>query len=434
MRSTECISPGYRDNPRYQGTPPISKGAIMTRFTKAFILLLLAALFIPETADAQLLKRLKDRAKERVEKKVEDKADQAVDKAVDEAAEDVESAAKSAFERRSRAEALDLGPNAVGPADAPHVRYRSTTSMNLGMLGRMARFLGKELETQSETVSISGLRQRTDAGDQSTILDLENGSMIMLDHEKRQYTVMTFDEMVERMDDALAEMKNQDDQPEQADGSGQEIDADVEFDMSVERTGRAESINGAPSEQLLLTMRADFDIQGTDENGEEASVRGTTYALVDTWTSSDIAGLKTIQNFERYAGEQMGASLQQSDFGSSLQAMGMDPRTGELIEEAGKEMQKLDGLVVRSTTHLILVPEGQALDVEAALNPPSGQEGGGANAFAQMAAGTEEGGNAAPAEQVTLMRITTQISDLQVDPLPADHFEITPDYKKVDLF
>ncbi len=407
----------------------------MNRFTKAFILLLLAAFFLPETADAQLLKRLKDRAKERVEQKVEDKADQAVDRAVDEAAEGVENAAVSAFERRSQAKELNLGPNAAGPANAPHVRYRSTTSMNLGMLGRVARFLGKEIENQSETISIGGDRQRTDTENQSTIIDLGNGSITMLDHQKRQYTVMTFDEMVERMDAAVDEMKAQAERQEQPDTDRPDVEGDVSFDFAMDRTGKTESINGSPSEQILLTLRADFDVQATDdESGEEARVKGTTYALVDTWTSRQIAGLGTIQDFQRRMAEKMGASLQQSDLGASFAAMGMDSRMGELIQEAGKEMQELDGFVVSSTTHLILVPEGETLDVEAALYPPGGNQGGRADALARMSADAEGGGNAPPAQQVTLVRITNQVSDLQVDPLPADHFNIPPDYKKVDLF
>lgn len=407
--------------------------ATMNRITRLLILLVLAALVLPDTADAQLLKRLKDRAKERVEKRVEDKADEAVDKAVDKAADNVEDAAMSAFERRTTPEALNLGENADGPADAPYVRYRSTTSMDLGAMGKMARLFGKELEHQTETVSFSGQRQRTDDENQSTIIDLESNSMIMLDHKNRQYSMWTFSDMAERLDEAMTQMQGQAGQ-EQPAPNREDLETEISFDMSVDRTGRKESINGSPSEQLLLKLRADFDIQAKDESGEEAHVRGTTYALIDTWTSREIAGFETIQGFQRSMGEKMGASFAEGDVGSSLEAMGMGPQLGMLMQEASKELQELDGFVVRSTTHLVLVPEGEELDVEAALRPSSGDAAGSANALAAMAAGMEDGENAAPAQQVTLMRITTQVSDLQVDALPDDHFAIPPDYKKVDLF
>lgn len=409
----------------------------MKRITNLLILLLLAAVVFPGTADAQLLKRIKERAKERVERKVEDKADQAVDSAVDEAAEGVEDAAASAFERKTRAEDLNLGPNATGPANAPQVRYRSTTSMNLGALGRMARLFGKEIENQSETIAISGERQRTDADNQSTIIDLDTGNFVTLDHERRQYSVWSFDEMMQRMDEAVAEMEKQAEapaaQPQTEQRSDeQDVEADVEFDMSVDRTGRKETINGAPSEQVLLTIRADFDVRSTDESGQEESVQGTTYALVDSWTSSELAGIETINDFQRRMAGQMAADLQASETGASISAMGLDPRMGELMKEAGEELEALDGMVVRSTMHLVLVPEGQELDVEAVLNPTDA--GGDAGALEQMAANAEAEGDASPTQQFTLLRVTTQVSDLQIEPLPDDYFEVPADYKKVDLF
>ena len=415
----------------------------MRRLTNLLILLLLAAVVLPDTADAQLLKRLKDRAKERIEKNVENKANDAVDKAVDDAvdkaADGVEDAAMSAFERKTQPKELNLGENASGPADAPHVQYRSVTSMDLGALGRMARLFGKELEHQTETVSISGLRQRTDSENQSTIIDLEEGRMIMLDHEKRQYSVFSFSEMAERMDEALAEMKAEAERQDasaadQGDADDQpDVETDVKLDMSVDRTGRTETINGSPSEQLLVKMRADFDVKGTDESGEEASFRGTTYALVDTWMAKDIAGLQTIQNFQREMGERMGETLAESDAGESLAAMGVSSQIGTVMEEAGKEMQALDGFVVRSTMHLILVPEGQELDVEKALSPSNGDQADSAAALAQMNASSDTDAEP-PAEQVTLLRTVTQVGDLAVTPLPDDHFDVPSDYTEVDPF
>lgn len=215
----------------------------MSYLKTLLLLLVLVAFVLPDTADAQLLKRIKDRAKERVESKVEDKADQAVDKAVDEAAEGVESAAASAFERRTRPEELNLGPNETGPATADVVQYRSTTSMDLGALGRMARLFGKEIEHQTETITLSSKRQRTDSENESTIIDIDQGRMFMLDHEKRQYSTFSFQEMMDRMEAARAEIASAAEQDADAD-----VDMDMEVDFDVERTGRSEVVNGTPAE------------------------------------------------------------------------------------------------------------------------------------------------------------------------------------------
>lgn len=402
----------------------------MTHIRNLFLLLLLSALALPNTADAQLLKRLKERAQDRIEDRAERKAEQAVDKAVDEAAESVEDAAASAFERRTRAKELNLGANAEGPANAAQVRYVSTTSMNLGAIGRIGRLFGRDLENTTETVAISGNRQRTDSGNESTIIDLDGFRMITIDHEKKQYWEMSFQAMMERMDAALAEMKDQKVAAEQQAGDQPEVKGDVKFDFSLDKTGRTDIVNGTPSEQVILTVRADFELEGENEEGQQEQVRGTTYAVMDTWNSKQLAGIETIQAFSLRMGEKMGDTMQKTEIGPSLAAMGLDPRTSDVMDKAAEEMQKFDGMTVRSTMHLVLVPEGQALDVDAVLNPANA--GGGR--MAQLAAAAEANEGEGPGQQMTLLSITTQLSDLQVDPLPADYFDVPAGYKQVDLF
>lgn len=54
-------------------------------------------------------------------------------------------------------------------------------------------------------------------------------------------------------------------------------------------------------------------------------------------------------------------------------------------------------------------------------------------AMVQRAESTDDDAGA-PTKQVTLLRVTTHISDLRVDPIPASAFEIPSDYTQVDLF
>jgi len=422
----------------------------MKRIRNLFILLILAALIGPQTADAQLLKRAKERAQKRIEERLQRKADDAVDDAVDEAADGVEDAARSAVERRideaSKPVELNLGPNASGPANAAHVRYVSSTTMDLGALGTVARLLGQDLGNLSQTVSLSGLRQRSDEGTTSTIIDLENDRMISLNHEKKQYSVLTFAEMAEKMDEAAAAMRDQ----AKAEGAvssqdteagsdteeGSDVEADFTFDMSVDRTGNVQTIHGSPSEQVLLAVRTDFEVQGEDDQQEETSVRGVMFALVDTWTTKEIAGSETMEKFQLAMAQKMGEEVGKTDIGAAIGAIGQDPRLGASMAKASEEMQNLDGMPVRSTMHFILAPEGHQLDVQAALQPPADQSSGGMSGLAQMAEGMEANGGEAGeiSQQMTLLRITTQISDLQVDPIPDDFFDIPADYSQVDVF
>jgi hypothetical protein len=416
----------------------------MKRIRNLFILLILAALIGPQTADAQLLKRAKERAQKRIEERLQRKADDAVDDAVDEAADGVEDAARSAVERRideaSKPAELNLGPNASGPASAAHIRYVSSTTMDLGALGTVARLLGQDFGNLSQTVSLSGLRQRSDEGTTSTIIDLENDRMITLDHEKKQYSVLTFAEMAAKMDEAAAAMKDQ----ANAEGAvssqdaeaGSDAEADFTFDLSVDRTGNVETIHGSPSEQVLLAVRTEFEVEAEDDQEEKTSVRGVMYALVDTWTTKEIAGSETMEKFQLAMAQKMGEEVGKTDIGAAIGAIGQDPRLGASMEKASEEMQNLDGMPVRTTMHFILAPEGHQLDVQAALQPPADQSSGGMSGLAQMAESMEANGGEAGeiSQQMTLLRITTQISDLQVDSIPDDFFDIPADYSQVDVF
>ncbi|HEX7071962.1 MAG TPA: hypothetical protein VF190_14200, partial [Rhodothermales bacterium] len=358
----------------------------MMRIKSLIVLLIAAAFVLPQSADAQLLKRLKERAQERIQKNVEEEA---------------ADAATGAIERKmSESEELNLGPNASGPANAPYLRYTNTTSVDLGALGKVASLFGQKLNKIQETVALSGDYQRSDTETNSTIIDLENDRFITLDHERKTYTIMTFEQMVEHMEQAMAQAQEgmaEAQAEEAATADDDDVEGDVQFDVKVEKTGKRESVNGTPAEQVLLTIRADFEVKGTDDEGNTEEAKGTAYALVDSWTTKALAGSATLEAFQRRMGEKMGAEMRDSNLGTSLSAMGLDPRMSGLMTEAGRELEKLEGAVVRSTMHLILVPEGQELDVQAALDGTTDEN----------------------AQQATLAKITTQISDLKLEPIPA---------------
>ena len=64
----------------------------MKTFLKYTLLVVLAACLMPQNADAQLLKKLKERAERRAQQKIESRANRAVDNAVDGAEDAIEGA------------------------------------------------------------------------------------------------------------------------------------------------------------------------------------------------------------------------------------------------------------------------------------------------------------------------------------------------------
>ena len=404
--------------------------------------LLIAGLLLAgsvQDAEAQIWKRAKDRAKKRLNERVEQKTDEAVDKTVDKAVdkgeEGIESAIEGAFARMGEKAAqeqmveFDLGPNATGPAGASQVQYRSATSVNYGgKLGALTATLmgGQGFGNALETVTMTANYQRTDEGDNSTIVDLENERFIMLNHAAKTYVEKTFDEMAEeaaaQLDAAKKGASSQ--QPDDED-----VDLDAQYSVTTDRTGQRESINGSDAEQILLQVQ--LDVSGTDKETGETGEAGI-HVISDLWMTDELAGYKTMQQFNQRMGEAFGESIRgvsTSDFITMMAQMGQDPRLGASVQKASDEVAKVPGMPVRSTIYLVLAPTGAEIDVEKAMQPAEEGEGG-LEGLMKLAESMDESGSGEVQEQVTLLSITTQIADLQ--PNSDVSFEIPEDYTPAD--
>ena len=85
----------------------------------------------------------------------------------------------------------------AGPV-AADVTYEEQTTM-----GGLMQMMGMGKPTKS-TTRVSGDFMRTDNGDQATITDLAGEKIITLDTKKKTYSVMTFAEMKQKMQQAMA--------------------------------------------------------------------------------------------------------------------------------------------------------------------------------------------------------------------------------------
>ena len=408
----------------------------MKKLTRTLCLLLMALLMAGavQDADAQIWKRAKERAKKKIDERVERRTDEAVDKAVDKGEEGLEDAVNSAVARMGEAaaeeqvEQYDLGPNATGPAGAAQVQYRSVTSIDFGGgLGALSRMVGQGMGNTLETVTVTSTHQRTDDEETSTVVDVEDERFIMLNHARKEYTEKTFAEMAEEAAEQVEAAKES--VAKERDRADEDVDVETDFAVTTDRTGRKEAVNGSDAEQILLHIQ--LDVSGTDkETGETGEA--AMHAIVDLWMTDELAGYKTMQQFQRQMGEAFGASVtgaSSADFAGMFAQMGQDPRLGSSLEKAAEEMGKMPGIPVRSAIYLVLAPADAEIDVEKAMAAPETGEGGLAGLM-KMAENMDQNGSGEVTEQLTLLTLTTQIADLQ--PTSDASFDIPEGYKRVD--
>jgi hypothetical protein len=93
-------------------------------------------------------------------------------------------------------------------------RYDETTQITGGTIVSMMKFVGafskdakKSTDPITSTVLVQGNRMARINPDHTEIIDLDKETITTIDHKKKQYTVMTFDQMKQQMEEATKKAK-----------------------------------------------------------------------------------------------------------------------------------------------------------------------------------------------------------------------------------
>ena len=180
--------------------------------------------------------------------------------------------------------------------------------------------------------------------------------------KKKTYYDIGFDEMM-----SLLEASMQDTQREIEET--QEEMPEVEFDLSVEDMGESANIAGYPANRKLMRIEMKFTSEQTDADGNTEVSDGKFYVLIDMWVSSEVDGYDVMNAYAQNYSESIGESFSPKNGGFTgiAQMMEQDPRIGPAMERAQKEIQKIDGLALKSTSYFIIGPPNQELDVAAVM-------------------------------------------------------------------
>src|SRR5258708_4078367 len=94
--------------------------------------------------------------------------------------------------------------------------YQETTQITGGSIMGMMKFAGafsKQARQAGDpivnTVMVKGNRMMRANKDRTEIIDLDAGTVTIIDHLKKQYTTMTFEQMRQQMEAAMAKAKAQ---------------------------------------------------------------------------------------------------------------------------------------------------------------------------------------------------------------------------------
>lgn len=222
--------------------------------------------------------------------------------------------------------------------------YQETAQMTGGSLYNVLRsvpLLGRSVRDPIvSTHIIKGNRMATLTKDRVSVIDLDKESITTIDIPKKTYSVMTFAEMKQAMEDALKQM-----QARQKSGQA-DPNVQANFKVSAKTTGQTKTVQGLSAQEMLIDMALEGANTKTGESGEMNITADTWYAPVP--------GYDEVKEFHKRMAVKLGYV-----FGSGMQqimqmgaAQGGQANMNQGFEEVAKELSKIDGVPVESVVKM----------------------------------------------------------------------------------
>lgn len=252
-------------------------------------------------------------------------------------------------------------------------KYTETTQMTGGAMQGMMKFAGVLSKNARQanapmqtTVYVKGNRYRRDEADGKVhIIDLDGHRMIDLDTSQHTYTVITFEQMKQARDMAIAQAKAAQAQQAQTAGTPPP-NVTITPKVEVTPTGATRTILYRPAQEVK--MRAEMQMQSDDPRAQ-----GQTASFIitaDSWIAPSVPGYDEIRKFnQRMAKEFEWVPTALSGGGA---AFGNGNGSGGLhlapaMVELRKQSASLDGFPLLQYSSIGMAGNGQ--------NGPNGQNG-----------------------------------------------------------
>ncbi len=315
--------------------------------------------------------------------------------------------------------------------------YEQTSKITGGALMGMVRVMGafsKQMrEPVKSTIAVKGDRMMIMTAQSTQVIDLSKETITEINHQKKQYSVVTFAEWAA----ALENMKLRDEKGKEQASIGLK-------GVKVDQPGDTREVSGMTAKHSILTM----EFEGTNDKGEKATVMTM---IADMWLAPDVPGYAEVKNFYQRMSQKMAWSPNSSFLAAA--APGSSKGMAELI----KESSKLDGVPVLQVTKMTFGDAAQAAamaqqqeqqpaaeaekpTVGGALGKLGGRLGGFGGfgrkkkepeqpAQSAPARGSEQSGAGAPG---SLMEMTSELSGFSSAAVDASKFDVPAGYKQVE--
>ena len=166
--------------------------------------------------------------------------------------------------------------------------YQETSTITGGMMMSMMKIAGafnkQAREPIQSTVSVKGDLMVHRSATHASVIDLAAGTITSIDFQKKQYSVMTFEEMKQMMEQMSQKMQKND-------------KAEMKFKVSANATGKTKQVSGFEAKEMIMKM----EMEGTDkDSGQKGGMTVTT----DMWIAPGVPGYQEVREFPETHGRE----------------------------------------------------------------------------------------------------------------------------------
>jgi hypothetical protein len=243
-------------------------------------------------------------------------------------------------------------------------QYTESTKISGGSLMSMMKFAGSFSKQARHigdpvisSVYVKGNRMARVASDHTEIVDLDRETITHIDHQKKQYYTITFQQMKEQLEAAQREAAQRQREHPQPEAKAEPVPntTDMKFDVAVRNTGVQKEYRGLNTSESILTLT----MQATDKStGQSGNIAMTN----DLWLTPEIPGYQEVREFNiRYArklGDVYGSVAAPAV--ASMQSQ-MKPGSTQGMGEMAKEISKLKGVPIYTVMRMGSTTDGKPL-------------------------------------------------------------------------
>jgi hypothetical protein len=307
------------------------------------------------------------------------------------------------------------------------VKTREKTQVKFeGMLGRMVNMFGGKgaKEGIAASTAVKTQRRATFGDATGQIVDLSEEKIYELDMKKKEYTVMTFEQVRQQMREARekaekeaaqAQKEAKEQKPEKTEQAEPAKQLDVDFD--VKETGQKKQLIGYDTREVVMTITV-------REKGKTLDQSGGLVMTSDMWLAPQIPAMKEAGEFElRYWKQLQGNDAAGVSPEQMAAAMAMYPMLKPALDRMKQESGKLSGTPLMTVMTFEAVKSTEAMAAESSQGSSSGS-GGLSGMLARKMMKKED-----PKQRATIFTTQHEVLEIATSVAPAD-LEIPAGFKE----